>query len=170
MVLTVQGASQVPVYPCWVFSRIPQSFLGSSNVSLSLPAVYANPCSAAFRGLGTFYLQYVWFDSGVQNWNCFDQCCAQYKFQKYPDPLSWDSGPNIPSLSQLLLFLLFSLLLISFLSLSLFFTNEKNKTHVTDVSKLRSLSISSQQALWSSAVPERSPGLAVCTELNQSGS
>lgn len=34
MVLTVQGTSQVPVYSGWVFSWVPLSFLGSSNVSL----------------------------------------------------------------------------------------------------------------------------------------
>lgn len=34
MLLTVQGTSQVPVYSGWVFSWVPLSFLGSSNVSL----------------------------------------------------------------------------------------------------------------------------------------
>lgn len=34
MVLTVRGTSQVPVYSGWVFSWVPLSFLGSSNVSL----------------------------------------------------------------------------------------------------------------------------------------
>lgn len=64
--------------------------------------------------------------------------------------------------------LFISLLLPPLVSSSSF--NEKNETCVTDISKLRSLSISSQQALWSSAVPERRPGLAACTGLNQSGS
>ncbi len=34
MLLTVQGTSQVPVFSDWVFSWVPLSFLGSSNVSL----------------------------------------------------------------------------------------------------------------------------------------
>lgn len=34
MLLTVQGTSQVPVFPDWVSSWVPLSFLGSSNVSL----------------------------------------------------------------------------------------------------------------------------------------
>lgn len=69
MVLTVRGTSQVPVYSGWVFSWVPLSFLGSSNVSLRSRLYLQrsqSPHSAAFRGLATCYVQYVWLDSGVQ--------------------------------------------------------------------------------------------------------
>lgn len=136
------------------------------------------PHSAASRGLATCYVLYVWLDSGVQNWNRVGwlHCCAeiglQCELQRCPCQLCWDPF----FLLVVALFLVFSLSYSSSLLFPPALLHQwKEETCVTDISKLRSIivslwSISSQKALWSSAVPERRPGLALCTGLNQSGS
>lgn len=175
MVLTVQGTSQVPVYSGWVFSWVPLSFLWSSNVRSWL-YLQCTQSPIQLRLEVEVLVMYSMFDliqvfkteielAVVRNWTAVSIAEVSLFY--------WDSGwsscfSKANSSPQLVV------ALCSFLSFthltSFFFTNEKKETHVTDISKLRSLSISSQQALWSSAVPERRPGLAVCTGLNQSGS
>lgn len=141
-----------------------------------LPAVNTTPHSAAFRGLGTCYVQYVWLDSGVQNWNRVGcgQCCAEiglpYELRRCPCQLRMVfTFLKTHSSPQLVVALFWSFLTFTHLT-SCFFTNEKKGTCATDIFRSRSLSVPSRRTLWSSAVPERSPGLAVCAGLNQSGS
>lgn len=120
-----------------------------------------------------------WLDSGVKNcnrvgcgqryWTAVSIAEVSLGVRKVSAFLKAHSSPSVGRYSSLFLSLFCSTHFFS--RLLFFFTNEKKETRVTDISKLRSLSISSQQALWSSAAPERGDhGLAVCTGLNQSGS
>lgn len=90
----------------------------------ALPAVYTKPLSTAFRGLGTCYVQYVWLDSGVQNWNrigcsqCWAEIGSQFKWQRCPCQFNWDSGCSAHFLKPILLlgWLLLLFFFLSFLS------------------------------------------------------
>lgn len=138
------------------------AFCEAQNVSLRSRLYLRctqSPIEMLFSGLDTCYVHRVWLERGVSR----SVLLGLRMVSAFPKSLF---SPTVDCCSSLFF------CATHFFSHLLFFhsTNEKKGAHVTDISKLRSLSISPQQALWSSAVPERRPGLAVCTGLNQSGS
>lgn len=178
MVLTVKGSSQVPVYSGCLFPSVPLSFLRSSNVSLR-SWLYLQctqcPIQLLLEVWLLLYVLYVWLDSGVHNWNGVGwrhRCVVIWLLMNCRVSLPALLGPILPRSCHF--FFVVSVCHSSHFFFRLWLPYQKN-TCLIDITKwkIRSCqlwSVSSQKALWSSAVSDRRPGLALYTGLNQSGS